>query len=79
MVGYLLLWKSALFLERQRAAVDIDGLAGGPLRRFAIYMSKRRQRAAEHRSLQSLDDHMLKDIGISRCDVEREIRGGRFG
>jgi uncharacterized protein YjiS (DUF1127 family) len=42
-------------------------------------MSTRRQRAAEHRSLQKLDDHMLKDIGISRCDVDREIRGRRFG
>jgi uncharacterized protein YjiS (DUF1127 family) len=78
MVDYLLFWKSALFLDRHRA-IDIDGLSEGPLRRFTVFMAKRRQRAAEHRSLQKLDDHMLKDIGISRCDVEREIRGGRFG
>jgi len=78
MVDYLLFWKSALFLDRHRA-IDIDGLAVGPLQRFATFLSQRRQRAAEHRSLQSLDDHMLKDIGLSRCDVEREIRGGRFG
>ena len=79
MVDYLLFWKSALFLDRHRVAIDIDGLAGGPLQRFAGFMSKRRQRAVEHRSLRRLDDHMLKDIGISRCDVEREFRGGRFG
>jgi uncharacterized protein YjiS (DUF1127 family) len=78
MVDYLLFWKSALFLDRHRA-IDMDGFAGGPLRRFAMFLSKRRQRIAEHRSLLKLDDHMLKDIGISRCDVEREIRGGRFG
>lgn len=27
----------------------------------------------QHRSLEMLDDRMLKDIGISRCDVEAEI------
>jgi uncharacterized protein YjiS (DUF1127 family) len=78
MVDYLLFWKTALFLDRHRA-IDIDGLTVGPLQRFATFLSKRRQRAAEHRSLQKLGDHMLKDIGISRCDVEREIRGRRFG
>lgn len=27
----------------------------------------------QRRALANLDDRLLKDIGISRCDVEREI------
>ena len=33
------------------------------------YLETYRQR----RALAALDDHMLKDIGLSRCDVEAEI------
>ena len=32
------------------------------------------ERAMTRRHLASLNDHMLKDIGISRADVEYEIR-----
>lgn len=38
----------------------------------ALYDS--RQRIAERHLLASLDDRMLKDVGLSRCDVEHEIR-----
>jgi uncharacterized protein YjiS (DUF1127 family) len=38
----------------------------------AIYDSRRRV-AARH-LLASLDDRMLKDLGLNRCDVEHEIR-----
>jgi uncharacterized protein YjiS (DUF1127 family) len=47
--------------------------------RLAMRVLSWRRRRAEMRSLQRLDDHMLKDIGISRCDVERELRGRWFG
>jgi len=77
MIGHLLFWKS-FSRERPLAAIDIDGLVGGPLRQFATFISKGLQRRAERRRLLSLDDHMLKDIGVSRCDVEREIRRGWF-
>ena len=62
-----------------RAALEIGRLIGRPFRRFSVFVWKRLERAAQHRSLQSLDDNMLKDIGVSRCDVEREIRFGGHG
>lgn len=27
----------------------------------------------QRRALEALDDHMLKDIGLTRCDVEMEV------
>ncbi len=69
MIGHLLSWKSAFPRERPRAAVDMDGLVGGPIRRLAIFISKWLERGAESRRLQSLGDHILKDMGISRRDV----------
>lgn len=63
----------------RRAATDTDRLIGGPIRRFAIFISTRLDQRAERRRLQSLSDHMLKDMGVSRCDVEREARAGWFG
>jgi uncharacterized protein YjiS (DUF1127 family) len=62
----------------RRAATDMDRLAGGPIRRLATFISTWLKRDAEHRLLQSLDDHMLKDMGVSRCDIEREVRTGWF-
>ena len=32
------------------------------------------QRASERRALRSLDDHFLKDVGLSRADVWQECR-----
>jgi uncharacterized protein YjiS (DUF1127 family) len=32
-----------------------------------------RQRATDRRQLQKLDDHLLRDIGLSRADVEFEV------
>jgi uncharacterized protein YjiS (DUF1127 family) len=32
-----------------------------------------RARVMQRRTLAMLDDHMLKDIGLSRMDVEREV------
>jgi uncharacterized protein YjiS (DUF1127 family) len=60
----------------RRAAIDICRLIGGPFQHLSVVVSKRLEQVAQRRHLQSLDDHMLKDIGISRCDVEREIRLG---
>jgi len=44
---------------------------------IALILKWMRLRADLH-YLQGLDDHMLKDIGVSRCDVEREVKAGWF-
>ena len=48
-------------------------IAFKPWQMFADLIEVRRTRA----SLSSLDDHMLKDIGLSRGSIESAIRNGR--
>jgi len=74
MLGQRLSLRSPFLRERPIVPVGLDGFVIGPIQRFASFVSRCLERRAERRSLQGLDDHMLKDIGISRCDVEREIR-----
>ena len=62
-----------------RATIDIYRLVGRAFKRLSVLVAARLELAAQRRSLQSLDDNMLKDVGISRCDVEREIRFGGYG
>jgi uncharacterized protein YjiS (DUF1127 family) len=52
----------------------LDGRAEGPVRRLAIFISAWLKRRAELRALQCLDDQLLRDIGLSRGDIEREVR-----
>ena len=74
MIGYLLFCRSAFPRERRRATGDVDGLVRGPIQRLADFASQWLERHAERRSLRSLGDHMLKDMGVSRRDIEREFR-----
>ena len=47
----------------------------GPLiARTADRLAEWQTRHATRRQLIALDDHLLKDIGINRCDAEREYR-----
>jgi uncharacterized protein YjiS (DUF1127 family) len=39
------------------------------------WLLQARERARQRGALLRLDDRMLKDIGISRCDAYRETRG----
>ena len=41
--------------------------------RLVVLLSIWVDRARERRQLYALDDHMLKDIGLTRADVELEI------
>ena len=63
----------------RRAAVGLDRLLGGPLRRLAAFIRAWLAQGAERRRLRSFSDHMLKDMGVSRCDVEREARARWYG
>ncbi len=51
-------------------------------RSFAAALATRVLRALERRravrELARLDDHMLSDIGISRTDIGRAVRGFRY-
>jgi uncharacterized protein YjiS (DUF1127 family) len=76
MIGHLLFSIVAFFpravarpMPRPIAAA-IAGI-GGPVRRLAMLVSQWLERGSERRRLQSLSDHMLRDFGVSRRDVER--------
>ena len=55
-------------LEAGRDEARDGSFCGGLLDRLLWWMDLARQR----RQLQRLDDHMLRDLGISRAEVERE-------
>jgi uncharacterized protein YjiS (DUF1127 family) len=52
---------------------------GAPLLRLALRLREYRERAAERRRLHGFSDHILKDVGLSRRDVEQLARGPRSG
>lgn len=49
----------------------IAAAASLPGRFFSLFMGWQ-ERAEQRRTLQQLDDHMLRDLGLSRADVARE-------
>ncbi|HVJ44044.1 MAG TPA: DUF1127 domain-containing protein [Dongiaceae bacterium] len=63
------------------APADSDAGWGGWVMSLASSLQSKFQDARQMRrdlaALQSLDDRMLKDIGVSRYDVERVVRHGR--
>ncbi len=56
--------------EQRPPRSSLMALAAGVLRALA-------QRRAAH-ELARLDDHMLSDIGISRADISRVVKGVRY-
>ena len=85
--------RAALGLLAWMAAISATGVAdasssparpaqhggAGPLRRLAALWLSWRERRAERRYLQRLNDHLLGDIGLARRDLDRAGRSGRFG
>lgn len=66
------------FLTSQPAAPALPGLRvrgdlGHRLASALEAFQLRRQRARNRRALQHLDDHLLRDIGLSRAEVEAEL------
>jgi uncharacterized protein YjiS (DUF1127 family) len=63
----------------QAVAKPTPGAPRPPLgmnRVFARVLRWRRRRR-DARRLMALDDRMLRDVGLSRGEVERAVRGGR--
>jgi uncharacterized protein YjiS (DUF1127 family) len=52
-----------------RLAIGVGRVAHGPLQRLLGRALQRLKQQAQARRLQSLDDHMLRDIGLSPRDV----------
>ncbi len=46
---------------------------GGGLVRVFDGLFAWQQRAADRRALRAMDDHLLRDIGLSRADIEAEV------
>jgi uncharacterized protein YjiS (DUF1127 family) len=63
-------------LEAARIALPTSShiAARNALRSLLDTVSAWRARARQRHALSTLDDHMLRDIGLTRVDVEREGR-----
>ncbi len=57
----------------RRSSFAALSLALATVERAAGLLGTWRQRAADRRQLCDLDDHMLRDVGLSRGEVEFEI------
>ena len=58
---------------RPRAIRRFAAGVAAALLRLADLIQTWQQRGRERRQLDYLGDHMLKDMGISRADIEREV------
>jgi uncharacterized protein YjiS (DUF1127 family) len=47
------------------------------IRRLVATLGERRRLRRAERDLETLDDHMLRDIGIGRSEIRRAVRSGR--
>jgi uncharacterized protein YjiS (DUF1127 family) len=53
-----------------RALHDLGHLCLSAFMAFANAMRRRRARARSRAELEGLSDHALRDIGLSRCDID---------
>ncbi len=72
---------SAANAQRALAVGEAIGTAVVGLRRLyralvVAPLERRRTRQAAYRELMSMDEHMLRDIGITRGDIPYVVRGG---
>lgn len=61
-----------------RAARRSSALTGKILAAYRAFQANRARRIAS-RALSAMDDHMLKDIGISRSEIPMAVYGLRAG
>jgi uncharacterized protein YjiS (DUF1127 family) len=64
---------------RPRRAFSIRALFGALARSARHWLARHAEAVAGERALFQMPDHLLKDIGLSRCEVSYAIRHGREG
>lgn len=64
--------------SRPRAVAATVLLLWDGLRRLRMTWREWSQNARSRRQLATLPDHLLKDVGLNRCDVDREVRKPRW-
>lgn len=64
---------SSPIFGRSKPSPSIIGGDAGVLRLAMTYFFDCLETYRQRRALATLDDHMLKDIGLTRCDVEAEV------
>ena len=58
-------------------AKTVDGVTAGLVARLAKRICMHMAQWKASRSLAALDDHLLRDLGLSRADIDYVIRRGR--
>lgn len=64
---------------RARAMRDVFKRLGGAVRKVVEAISEARYNARVYNELQSMDERMLKDIGINRGDIAAIVHGLKTG
>ena len=67
---------------RQRPATIVDAclaVAARGLSRLIAAIGDELRLRRDMRQLAAMDDHMLKDIGVRRCEIDYCVRYGRDG
>lgn len=59
--------------RRLRSLLRLPATALRPIERTVLLLLGWQERARERRHLLELSDHMLRDLGLSRADVENEV------
>ncbi|WP_374377609.1 DUF1127 domain-containing protein [Dongia sp.] len=62
-----------LIAPRRRRAARLLGLFAA----LATYLARARERRQASNALYNLSDHQLRDIGVSRAEIDHVIRHGR--
>ena len=63
--------------SRPRGAFFIHALFGALSRPVRRWLARHVEAVADERALLQMPDHLLKDNGLSRCEVSYAIRHGR--
>jgi uncharacterized protein YjiS (DUF1127 family) len=65
--------------QRQSTIFDVCLAAARDLARLIAALAAELRIRRDMRRLAAMDDHILKDIGLRRCEIEYRVRHGRDG